>query len=180
MLLYTDGGDTRSAMSYRDLVDLLKASDVTVYAVGAVERRPPSVRLQQRKILQEIAGVTGGQAFFPIGTSALGTIYEQILAEIRAQFTIGYVSTNEKYEIEWQLSSDADFGTAGNIRCASVLKLGDSSVNGSGADSAAGRYFLMVSNEFAGTVYRYARLFTRVAGTIDTSGINYSAFLASL
>lgn len=85
---------------------------------------------------------------------------------------------DEKYEIEWQLSSDADFGTAGNVRCAAVLKLGDSSVNGSGADSAAGRYVLHVSNEFAGTVYRYARLYTRIAGTIAT-GINYSAFLTT-
>ncbi len=86
-------------------------------------------------------------------------------------------SSNEKFEIEWQLSPDATFGTAGNIVCASVLKLGDSSVNGSGADSAAGRYLLPVCNEFAGTLYRYGRLFHRIAGTIG-SGINYSAFLA--
>lgn len=85
-------------------------------------------------------------------------------------------SSNEKYEIEWQLSSDSDFGTAGNIRCAGVLKLGDSSVNGSGADSGTGRYLLPVTNEFAGTIYRYARLYTRIAGTIAT-GINYSAYL---
>lgn len=88
-------------------------------------------------------------------------------------------SSNEKFEIEWQLSPDSDFGTAGNIVCAAVLKLGDSSVNGSGADSAAGRYVLLVSNEFAGTKYRYARLFTRIAGTIGT-GINYSAFLSPI
>lgn len=84
---------------------------------------------------------------------------------------------NEEYEIEWQLSPDATFGTAGNIVCACVLKLGDSTVNGSGADSAAGRYLLRVHNEFAGTLYRYARLYTRIAGTIAT-GINYSAFLS--
>jgi hypothetical protein len=85
---------------------------------------------------------------------------------------------NEKYEIEWQLSPDADFGTAGNVICAAVLKLGDSSVNGPGADSAAARYVLRVSNEHGETVYRYARLFTRVGGTIDTTGINFSAFLS--
>ena len=34
MLLYTDGGDTRSALRLRELLDLLKASDVTVYAIG--------------------------------------------------------------------------------------------------------------------------------------------------
>lgn len=88
-------------------------------------------------------------------------------------------STDEKYEIEWQLSPDSDFGTAANIVCATAVKLGDSSVNGSGADSAAGRIVQPVHNEFNGTVYRYARLYTRVAGTIDTTGINYSAYLAA-
>jgi len=34
MLLYTDGGDTRSSMTFGNLIDLLKASDVTVYAIG--------------------------------------------------------------------------------------------------------------------------------------------------
>jgi hypothetical protein len=85
---------------------------------------------------------------------------------------------DEKYEIEWQLSPDATFGTAGNIRCATVVKLGDSTTNGSGADSAVGRIVQPVQNEFNGTVYRYARLFTRIAGDI-ASGINYSAFLSA-
>lgn len=81
---------------------------------------------------------------------------------------------NEKYEIEWQLSSSATFASA--IVVAAVLKVGDSSVTGSSADNAIGRYVQGVSNEFAGTQYRYARLYTRIAGTIAT-GINYSAFL---
>ena len=34
MLLYTDGGDTRSELTFSDLLDLLKSSDVTVYAFG--------------------------------------------------------------------------------------------------------------------------------------------------
>lgn len=87
-------------------------------------------------------------------------------------------TANEKYEIEWQLSPDATFGTAANIVCATVVKLGDSSVNGSGADSAVGRITQPVQNEFNGTVYRYARLFTRVTGTVTPGGINYSAYLS--
>lgn len=82
---------------------------------------------------------------------------------------------NEKYEIEWQLSNSATFAS-GNV-CACVVKLGDSSVNGSDADSGTGRIVQPVANEFAGTAYRYARLYTRIAGTIAT-GINYSAFLS--
>lgn len=88
---------------------------------------------------------------------------------------IEVASADEKYEIEFQLSDSATFAS-GNV-CSVVLKLGDSSVNGSSADSAVGRYIVPVRNEFADTIYRYARLYTRIAGTIAT-GINYSAFLS--
>ena len=45
------------------------------------------------------------------------------------------------------------------------------------ADTALGRYVVPFRNELAGTVYRYVRIYTTVAGAIAT-GINYSAFLA--
>lgn len=45
------------------------------------------------------------------------------------------------------------------------------------ADTAVGRHILPIRNELNGTLYRYVRLHTTVAGTIAT-GINYSAFLA--
>ena len=44
---------------------LLKASDVTVYAVGFLEHQPRSVQIEQRLRLQQMAETTGGQAFFP-------------------------------------------------------------------------------------------------------------------
>src|SRR6185295_6843114 len=48
MLLYTDGGDTRSALPLHELIDLLKASDVTVYTIGELEHQPQSIRNDQR------------------------------------------------------------------------------------------------------------------------------------
>jgi len=45
------------------------------------------------------------------------------------------------------------------------------------ADTATGRHVIPVRNELNGTLYRYVRIHTTVAGTIAT-GINYSAFLA--
>jgi len=47
---------------------------------------------------------------------------------------------------------------------------------GASAASVIGRVAQLVSNEFQGTIYRYARLFHRIAGT--TPSINYKAFLA--
>lgn len=44
-------------------------------------------------------------------------------------------------------------------------------------DTGTGRFAVPFRNEQNGTVYRYVRIHTKVAGTIAT-GINYSAFLA--
>ena len=71
MLLYTDGGDTRSALPFHELVDLLKASDVTIYVIGQLEHQPTSSRNQQRMTLQQIAEVTAGQAFFPTSIASI-------------------------------------------------------------------------------------------------------------
>ena len=102
MLLYTDGGDTRSAIGLPALMDLLKASDVTVYAIGELEHQSSFVKNQQRIILQQIADATGGRAFFPLAVKELDSVYEKVLAEIRAQYTLGYVSTNEKMDGKWR------------------------------------------------------------------------------
>jgi Ca-activated chloride channel homolog len=102
MLLYTDGGDTRSAISYSDLIDLLKASDVTVYAIGALEHQSTFTKNDQRMKLQQIAEVTGGQAFFPVAVKELDAVYDKVVAQVRAQYTLGYVSTNEKTDGIWR------------------------------------------------------------------------------
>jgi Ca-activated chloride channel family protein len=102
MLVYTDGGDTRSSLRLSELLDLLKASDVTVYAIGQIAHQSSSGREYARSILQRIAETTGGQAFFPTSLTDLDQMYEKVVAEIRAQYTIGYVSTNERTDGAWR------------------------------------------------------------------------------
>ena len=102
MVLYTDGADTRSRLSLGKLMKMLKASDVTVYAIGAFGNQPLSAQFPQRAQLADIAEATGGTAFFPSGVKDLDRIYEQVLGEVRAQYTIGYVSTNEKSDGAWR------------------------------------------------------------------------------
>jgi len=102
VVLYTDGGDTRSSLRLGDLMDMLKASDATVYAIGALEHQPESVQTAQRAILQQIAEATGGAAFFPGRLKDLDGIYEQIIGEVRAQYTLGYLSTNERTDGAWR------------------------------------------------------------------------------
>jgi Ca-activated chloride channel family protein len=102
MVLYTDGADTASRLTFDKLMKRLKASDVTVYAIGALENQPPSAQFMQQAMLAEIAEATGGTAFFTERVKDLDRIYEQVIGEVRAQYTIGYVSTNEKTDGKWR------------------------------------------------------------------------------
>lgn len=102
LLVYTDGGDTRSAMSYHELLDLLKASDVTLYVIGYLERYFSSTRNEQRMQLQRMAVATGGQAFFPMSLKDLDKVYEGIQREIAARYSLGYVSSNTRADGGWR------------------------------------------------------------------------------
>jgi len=102
VLLYTDGGDTKSSLRLSDLMDLLKASDVTVYAIGAFSHQSDRMMAEQRLVLQRITEATGGQAYFPRSVQELDKVYAQVVAEIRAQYTIGYESTNVKTDGTWR------------------------------------------------------------------------------
>jgi Ca-activated chloride channel homolog len=102
MLLYTDGGDTRSELTFSDLIDLLKSADVTVYAIGYLENQPGSARTQGQSQLQRIASITGGQAFFPSSVKELDKIYEKIQREIAARYSLGYLSTDGRKDGNWR------------------------------------------------------------------------------
>src|SRR5262249_31357328 len=84
------------------LMDALKASDSTVYTIGALEHQPDSVRTRQRAILGQIAEATGGTAFFPSKVGDLDRMYEQVVGEVRAQYAIGYLSTNDRADGAWR------------------------------------------------------------------------------
>ncbi len=101
MVMYTDGGDTRSALSLGDTLDLLKASRITVYAIGLVDHAG-SARLQLQMTLRQLAEATGGQAFFPTAMQEVEAAYEKVLAEIKGQYHLGYVSTNSATNGAWR------------------------------------------------------------------------------
>lgn len=102
LVIYTDGGDNRSTLTFGETLSLLKASDVTVYAVGFLEHQPSSARLEQRLRLQQLAEATGGQAIFPMSTKQLDEVYERILQELNARYTLGYVSTDRRADGAWR------------------------------------------------------------------------------
>ena len=81
---------------------VLKASDVTLYAIGYLEQYTSSARNEQRMLLQRMAALTGGQAFFPTSLKELDTVYGNIQREIAARYSMGYVSSDVRTDGAWR------------------------------------------------------------------------------
>lgn len=102
LVLYTDGGDTRSAIGFGDLMTLVKASTTTIYAVGFLEHQSSSYKMDQRMKLEQITSATGGQAYFPTEMKDVEAAYERIVAQVRGQYSLAFVSTNAKPDGTWR------------------------------------------------------------------------------
>lgn len=101
LVMYTDGADSRSSMTFGDVMESLRASQATVYAVGLLENTG-SYKNELRMRLQQMVEATGGQAFFPSALKDLDTSYEKVLAEIKAQYHLGYLPTNTAHDGQWR------------------------------------------------------------------------------
>jgi Ca-activated chloride channel homolog len=102
LVLYTDGGDTRSAISFADVMTLVRASDVTIYAIGFLEHQSSGQRIEQRARLFQLADATGGQAFFPSAMKDVEAAYDKVLSQVRAQYSLGFASSNTKQDGSWR------------------------------------------------------------------------------
>jgi len=88
-------------------------------------------------------------------------------------------SNDEIYDIVLQGTNVAAFATDTDIvdLCSITLAAAEVQRTDSNADTAIGRFIMPYTNERNGSLYRYLRLYTIVAGTIAT-GINYKAYLS--
>ncbi|HYN07653.1 MAG TPA: VWA domain-containing protein [Vicinamibacterales bacterium] len=96
LVLYTDGGDSTSRMTFSQLTDLLRLGNVIVYVLGYLENQSSSLRAPQQMRMNQIARETGGEAFYPGSVEELHEVYAKILDELGSRYTMGYVSTNLK------------------------------------------------------------------------------------
>ena len=101
LVLYSDGGDNSSHMRFSELIDLLKAVDVTIYTIGFLEHAGGG-RFELRTQLRQMAEVTGGYFINPTSMKDIEAAYEKVRDEIAAQYTIGFVSKNAKLDGTWR------------------------------------------------------------------------------
>ena len=93
LVLFTDGEDSTSSLTLAQTLRLLKASPVTVYAIGFKGGMlPGSPRaLQAGSTLHAMTKLTGGALFQPLASRELSEIFDRILKDLESQYVIGYV-----------------------------------------------------------------------------------------
>ena len=103
VLLISDGQDNSSRYTFSELRRLLKESDVIIYAVGIVSSADDTSTygIGGRAILEELASVSGGKAFFPSTAAEMNDIFEKIALELRNQYSISYRPSNFANDGKW-------------------------------------------------------------------------------
>ena len=103
LLLISDGQDNNSRYTFNELRRLLKESDVTLYGIGILSGSDAgsSMGMEGQGILDELASVSGGKAFFPRSNPEMDDIFEQIALELRHQYSIGYKPLNFSNDGRW-------------------------------------------------------------------------------
>jgi Ca-activated chloride channel homolog len=103
LLLISDGQDNDSRYTFSEVRRLLKESDVVLYGIGILGGNDPgsSLGLEGQGILDELAAVSGGKAFFPNSNAEMDEIFEKIALELRHQYSIGYRPNNFANDGKW-------------------------------------------------------------------------------
>lgn len=113
LIVISDGADNSSRVSLTETLEVAQRNDVAVYAISTNSESNASNRERERgdRTLRMLAEETGGRVFFPFRLEDLAVNFQDISDELRAQYALTYVSTNNlrdgSYrEIEVRVSPD--------------------------------------------------------------------------
>jgi Ca-activated chloride channel family protein len=115
ILLVTDGEERDSFYKRDQVFESLRKSEVQVYVIGfpqglgeaaifqqTEKRRLSGQEKKARKLVEELAQVSGGRAFFPESLDDLDPIATTVARELRLQYIIGYYPTNSERDGSWR------------------------------------------------------------------------------
>lgn len=103
LILVTDGEDRNSYYNEKQLFELLRESEVQIYVIGFVDDLnkeggfiSKSPQAKAKEFLEKLASETGGKAYFPKTAADLPNLAREISSELRTQYSIGYIPSNER------------------------------------------------------------------------------------
>ncbi|HXW08804.1 MAG TPA: VWA domain-containing protein [Vicinamibacterales bacterium] len=98
LVLFSDGDDQSSHVPLKTAIARTEGSDATIYAIG--QGRAVRSRDLQR-LMQQVARVSGGQAFFTENTAELDGIFSRILEDLRNQYFLSYPAPTSQRDGRW-------------------------------------------------------------------------------
>ena len=93
LLVVSDGGDNASKHNLSEVMSLAGRPEAIIYAIGVFEEEDPE---RNPRVLKRLAKATGGEAFLPKSLTEVVPICERIARDIRNQYTLAYVPTNQR------------------------------------------------------------------------------------
>ena len=103
LIVFSDGADTSSVVSFDEVLDLAKHSATGIYAIALRDADPRSNSSRGGDwVMRSLAQETGGRAFFPAKIDDLAGAYGQIADELASQYTLAYTSKNLKRDGAWR------------------------------------------------------------------------------
>src|SRR5436309_9877809 len=110
LLMVTDGFDTKSHITSAQVEDILKRSEVLVYAIGIDDDDDDPLVLRRTRyhiyhyMLGRLTSVSGGRAFrlFTGRNYALTTVAQVLLEELHQQYTLSYYPTSLPDKNAWR------------------------------------------------------------------------------
>jgi VWFA-related protein len=90
LIVISDGGDNASTHTLADVLQAGNKSNIQVYTIGIFDPGDPD---RNPAVLKQLAYATGGEAFMPDDLSEVVAVCERIAADIRSQYTLGYLSS---------------------------------------------------------------------------------------
>jgi Ca-activated chloride channel family protein len=103
LIVFSDGEDTSSLISFEEVLDLAKRSETAIYTIALRGEGLQSKGFKEAEyVMRSLARETGGRAFFPANIGDLVDVYALIADELASQYTLGYTSKNPKRDGQWR------------------------------------------------------------------------------
>jgi Ca-activated chloride channel family protein len=103
LIVFSDGEDTSSLVSFEEVLDLAKRSETAIYTIALRGTDTQTRGFREAEfVMRHLAQETGGRSFFPRKIEDLEGVYAQISDELASQYTLGYTSQNARRDGAWR------------------------------------------------------------------------------
>src|SRR5262249_8086073 len=104
IIVFSDGEDTSSLVSFDEVLDLAKRSETAIYTISLrTEGSSQSKGFHEAEyVMRELAQSTGGRPFFAKRSEDLSGAYSEIADELSSQYVLGYTSKNALRNGAWR------------------------------------------------------------------------------